>query len=156
MNHTLPTLALRKTKELFFLNVTYYSSTFSASATQYQVKKVNGSDVTYKLLKLQCTARAEDVPYAVIADYKILAADNFAFVKIFRSNIFTEHIPLIAIADETDDVDNQILKLGIDDCYVLPVNFQDICERIEFVHQRREEFSELEEDNIEEKPRLTR
>lgn len=154
MTHTLPTLALRKTKELFFLNVSYFSSTFSPSGTQYHVKKMNGSDAHLQLLYLQSIAKTEDAPYAIIADYKILAANNFDFVKIFRGNIFTENVPLIAIADYNDKIDSQILKLGIDDCYVQPVDFRDICDRVEFLHHHRVEISELDEDTLDDKPLL--
>lgn len=154
MTHTLPTLALRKTKELFFLNVSYFSSTFSPSGTQYQVKKMNGSDASLQLLHLQSIAKTEDAPYAIIADYKILAANNFAFVKIFRGNIFTENVPLIAIADLNDNINSHMLKLGIDDCYIQPVEFQDICNRVEFLHHHRVEISELDEDIMDDKPLL--
>jgi lipopolysaccharide/colanic/teichoic acid biosynthesis glycosyltransferase len=154
MTHTLPTLALRKTKELFFLNVSYFSSSFSASSTQYQLKKVNGNDAQKQLLQLQCIAKAQDAPYAVIADYKILAANDFSFVKIFRANLFTQHIPLIAISDEADNVESQILKRGIDDCYVQPVNILDVCERVEFIQKHRDAISEIENTALEEQPRL--
>jgi lipopolysaccharide/colanic/teichoic acid biosynthesis glycosyltransferase len=156
MTHTLPTLALRKTKNLFFLNVSCFSSTFSTSSTQYHVKKVLGSFAAKQLLQLQCIAKMEDVPYAVIADYKILAANNFAFVKIFRTNIFTQNVPLIAIADENDIIDAQVLAYGIDDCYLQPVDFQDICSRIEFLHSHRDDILDLKDDSpLEEKYSLT-
>jgi lipopolysaccharide/colanic/teichoic acid biosynthesis glycosyltransferase len=150
MTHTLPTLALRKTKELFFLNVSYFSSSFSPSSTQYQLKKVEGNDAHKQLLYLQCIAKAQDVPYAVIADYKILAANDFAFVKIFRANIFTQHIPLIAISDEKDTIESQILKQGIDDCYAQPINIIDVCARVEFIHKHRADFFDITESEKEE------
>jgi lipopolysaccharide/colanic/teichoic acid biosynthesis glycosyltransferase len=152
MTHTLPTLSLRKTKEIIFLNATCYSSTFAASSIQYKVKKRNGHDAHKQVLYLQCIAKMEETPFAVIADYKLLAAHNFAFVKIFRANIFTQHVPLIAIADANDNIDPKILKQGIDDCYAQHVDFQDVCTRIEFLHKSKAALLELSDNPIEEQP----
>ena len=150
MTHTLPTLVFRKTKELIFLNVSCSTSTFSLSSTQYNVKKIGIVDAERQLLNLQCIVHAEAVPYAIIANYRMLAANNFAFIKNFRSNLLTANVPVIAIADEGDKVDKQLLKYGIDDCYTQPVDCTDICERVEFFHKHRMELTELTDDRDEE------
>jgi lipopolysaccharide/colanic/teichoic acid biosynthesis glycosyltransferase len=150
MIHTLPTLSLRKTKEVIFLNATCYSSTFAASSIQYKVKKLSGHDAYKQVLYLQCVSKLEEAPYAVVADYKLLAANNFAFVKILRANLFTQNIPLIAIADANDTIDSEILKRGIDDCYAQHADFQDICIRIEFLQKCKTDLLELTDSPSEE------
>jgi lipopolysaccharide/colanic/teichoic acid biosynthesis glycosyltransferase len=154
MTHTLPTLSLRKTKEVIFLNATCYSSTFAASSIQYKVQKLSGHDAYKQVLYLQCVSNLEEAPYAVIADYKLLAANNFAFVRILRANLFTQYIPLIAISDASDNIDSEILKKGIDDCYAQHADFHDICTRIEFLHKCKTALVELNENPTEEHNRF--
>ncbi len=151
MTNTLPTLSLRRTKELLVLNTDNCTSEFVASLTQYQIGAFDGVFAYRQLVKLQTASRQSEVPYAIICDYVTLAKDNFAFVRAFRKNIFTALMPIIAIATDSDMIDPLVLKYGIEDCYIQPVDSRDICERIEFLHKNKSLMSEL---NIHEKERL--
>jgi lipopolysaccharide/colanic/teichoic acid biosynthesis glycosyltransferase len=138
MTNTLPTLSLRRTKDLLVLNTDNCTSEFVASLTQYQIGAYDGVFAYRQLVKLQTVSKQSEVPYAIICDYATLAKDNFAFVRAFRKNIFTALMPIIAIATEND-------------CYIQPVDSRDICERIEFLHKNKSLMSEL---NIHEKETL--
>lgn len=137
MTNVLPTLTLRRTKELLILNTDNCTTEFVASLSQYQIEAYDGVHAYRQLVKLQGASKPTDVPHAVICDYHTLAKDDFAFAKAFKKNIFTSGMPIIAIATDNDCVNPMALKYGIDDCYTQPVNSRDICERIEFLHKNK-------------------
>ena len=150
MNQVLPTLSLKKSKEIVLLNVSNFSAEFSATMTQYNIKPVSGSMATQQLNKLIGISKPEDAPYAIIADYSMLAKDGFSFVKALKNNLLTANIPLIAIAEQTDALDPRSLKIGIDDCYVQPVDYRDICERIEFLRRFKSQMSSVKAEEMDE------
>ena len=109
MTQTLPTLALRRTKELLVLNISHCTSEFVASLTQYNIDAFDGVHAYRQLVKLQTVSKQSDVPYAIICDYPALAKNDFAFVRAFRKNLLTAHIPIIAIAAQKDMIDPMAL-----------------------------------------------
>ncbi len=143
MTQTLPTLALRRTKELLVLNISNCTSEFVASLTQYNIDAFDGVHAYRQLVKLQTVSKQSDVPYAIICDYPALAKNDFAFVRAFRKNLLTAHIPIIAIAAQKDMIDPMALRYGIDDCYIQPVDSRDICERIEFLRKHKSTMNNM-------------
>lgn len=143
MTQILPTLALRRTKELLVLNISNCTTEFVASLTQYNIEAYDGVHAYRKLVKLQSANNQAEVPYAIICDYPALAKDDFAFVRAFRKNPLTSQVPIIAIAAQKKLIDPIGLKYGIDDCYIQPVDSRDICERIEFLRKHKLTISQL-------------
>ena len=149
MQQTLPTLTLLKTKEILCFNVPNIRTEFSASMTQYELNVINGASVYNELERLIKNTKAKEVPFAIIADYSILQKSNFNMVKALRSNPLNVNLPIIAIANA--EVRNiEVLKSGIDDVYVQPVDYRDMYDRIEFLRTFKSELSTMDvvEDDV--------
>jgi lipopolysaccharide/colanic/teichoic acid biosynthesis glycosyltransferase len=142
MQQTLPTLTLLKSKEILCFNIPNIKTEFSASMTQYELNLVNGSSVYTELERLIKNNKPKEVPFAIIADYAILQKSNFNLVKALRSNPLNANLPIIAIADN-EVRSEEVLKSGIDDVYVKPVDYRDLYERIEFLKSYKSQLVEL-------------
>ena len=143
MTQALPTLALRRSKQLLMLNVTNNSSEFVASIAQYKIDLFKDVYAWHQLVKLQSASKQNEIPYALICDYQTLAKDNFTIVQAIRRNLLTANLPIIAIAETVEEITPTALSFGIDDCYVNPIDSRDICERIEFLKKHKSEMSDL-------------
>jgi lipopolysaccharide/colanic/teichoic acid biosynthesis glycosyltransferase len=149
MTHTLPTFALRKTKELILLNVQCQASTFVAPMMHYAVKQFTVVECETKMLRLQVISSVEDVPHAIIADYKLLSDNDFAFIRSLRSNLLTQNVPIIAIAEENEKINPMAVKYGIDDCYNQPIVWRDILDRIDFLQKFRSDLNrDVKEEDL--------
>lgn len=152
MTQALPTLSLRKSKQLLILNVAYNSTEFSAPLVQYRIEECYGANAYHKLFQLLSVANPVEVPYAIICDYDTLASNDFAFVKAFRKNILTNSIPIIAVTKKNENITPIALKYGIDDCYTQTIDCRDVCERIEFLKKHKSDMLDLsmeENDSLE-------
>jgi lipopolysaccharide/colanic/teichoic acid biosynthesis glycosyltransferase len=145
MQQTLPTLTLLKTKEILCFNIPNIRTEFSASMTQYELNVINGAPVYSELEKLIKNTKAKEVPYALIVDYSILHKSNFNLVKALRSNPLNANLPIIAIAN-SDVRSIEVLKSGIDDVYVQPVDYRDIYDRIEFLKSFKSQLVEVNQE----------
>ncbi len=143
MTQALPTLALRKSKQLLLLNVSSSISEFIAPLAHYRIEEFRGANAHHKLLKLLSAAETSEIPYAIICDYETLSKNNFAYVQAFRKNILTSNIPIIAVAKTGESISPNALRNGIDDCYVHPIVNREICERIEFLRKYKAEMLDL-------------
>ena len=142
MQQTLPTLTLQKTKEILCLNVSSIKTEFSASMTQYELNVINGGAVYTVLEALIKNNKAKQVPFAIIADFHILQKGNFNLVKALRSNPLNANLPIIAIAN-CEVRSEDVLKSGIDDVYIQPVDYRDMYERIEFLSSFKSQLVEM-------------
>jgi lipopolysaccharide/colanic/teichoic acid biosynthesis glycosyltransferase len=150
MQQTLPTLTLLKTKEILCFNIPNIRTEFSASMTQYELNVINGAAIYSEFERLIKNTKAKEVPHAIIADYSILQKGNFNLVKALRSNPLNVNLPIIAIAsNEVKTI--EVLKSGIDDVYVQPVDYRDMYDRIEFLRNFKAQLAEnnpKEEDEL--------
>jgi lipopolysaccharide/colanic/teichoic acid biosynthesis glycosyltransferase len=144
MNKPLPTLNLHKTKELILLNVQDFLLDYSPSSAFYRLKRYEHTDAYNQLNRLLATKLSIDAPYAIIADYRILAFENFLYPKALKSNPALAHIPIVAVADKNDKVDRSCLKKGVDDCYIYPFDSHDIFERIEFLKKNKRQMTQID------------
>ena len=145
MTLTLPTLNLVKSKELYLLNVPFATAEFSSPLADYDVRNIIGARVQEYLTKIMSITTEKDIPIGIVADFTLLAQNDFHFVRTVRKNLLTSGVPIIAIInDKNAAVDyKKALKLGIDDCYTLPVDGQRLTERIQFLHQNKTQLSQV-------------
>jgi lipopolysaccharide/colanic/teichoic acid biosynthesis glycosyltransferase len=144
MTQTLPTIRL-KIKELILLNVPCMAETLYSPFADYKVRPLNNVQSNVCFTQMLTISRAEEVPYAIVADYKLLAFNDFAFVRAFRKNALTVNVPIVAVADEDDVIDFKgVMGSGIDDCYRMPVDFDAVKERIEFLHKNKATLSSVD------------
>ena len=144
MTQTLPTMRL-KIKELILLNAPFMTETLFSPFAEYRVRPLNNSQANVCFTQMLTVSRAEEVPYAIVADYKLLSFNNFAFVRAFRRNPLVANVPVVAIADEKDSIDFKgVLASGIDDCYKMPVDCHSVKERIEFLHKNKAQLASVD------------
>jgi lipopolysaccharide/colanic/teichoic acid biosynthesis glycosyltransferase len=77
-----------------------------------------------------------------------LQKNNFTLVKALRSNPLNTNLPIIAIAN-SEVRSAEVLKSGIDDVYIQPVDFRDIYDRIEFLKSFKSQLVELKHEEKE-------
>ncbi|MBL7816275.1 MAG: sugar transferase [Saprospiraceae bacterium] len=153
MTQTLPSLTLVKTKELFLLNAPYAVVEFSSPLSDYDVRNIVGATVNDHLRRLLSISNEKDTPYGIVADFSLLAQNDFQFVRTFKKNLLTLNVPIIAVFRENEQVDLlKALQAGVDDCYRMPFDSQSLRDRIEFLHFHKahleEAFNEPVEDEL--------
>ena len=144
MIKTLPSLKL-KSQELLILSAPCACETINAPFGDYKVRHLNNTQASVCFTQMLMVSQPEDAPYGIIANYDLLAFNDFAFVKAFRNNRFTVNVPLIAIASETATIDVHLaLKAGIDDCYRMPVDCTAVRERLTFLYEHKAEMNKID------------
>lgn len=75
-------------------------------------------------------------PLAIIAYLSFLETDNFLFLKKVKENPQLENIPFIVIADTSQGLQSsEARKMGIDDVYSHPLDWENISKRIHYLHK---------------------
>ncbi len=152
MAQTLPSLSLIKLKELYLLNAPCASVEFVSPLSDYDVRNIIGATINEHLSRLLSVAREQDVPYGIIADFTLLAKNDFHFVRSFKKNLLTTNVPILAIVRENEPSDlRTAIQAGIDDCYHMPLDFQSLRERLEFLHIHKfhlDETPDYSEDEL--------
>jgi len=76
---------------------------------------------------------------AVICDIEWLKEDDFYLLKKINAHKKLQKIPIIAIKEKKCTEAERInwLKKGIDDCYVIPINWQKLYKRIVFLQEMK-------------------
>jgi lipopolysaccharide/colanic/teichoic acid biosynthesis glycosyltransferase len=142
MTQTLPIFRI-KTKELLLLNVNCSAYDFTSVFGEYKVKLLNENQVNVCLTQLLTLRRTEEMPYGIIADYKLLSFNDFAFVRALRKQATTANLPIVAIGRNKEQMDiRAALKAGIDDCYKPQFSTNDVRDRLEFLHHHKAELAQ--------------
>jgi lipopolysaccharide/colanic/teichoic acid biosynthesis glycosyltransferase len=145
MTQTLPTFRI-KTKELLLLSVPCSAYDFTSAFGEYQVRQLTDSQTNVCFTNLLSLNRSEEAPYGIVADYKLLAFNDFAFVKELRKRRATAHLPIIAVGKNGENVDiRAAIQAGVDDCYKSNFQCADVRHRLEFLHHHKIEMAKLVE-----------
>jgi lipopolysaccharide/colanic/teichoic acid biosynthesis glycosyltransferase len=143
MNKLLPTLILFKTKEVFLMDVHIPSAKFSSDSAHLELQSLNYNHSYIVLERLTKATNKETLPYAIIANYEILASNNFYWIKALRRNDLTKDIPVITISSNDKTVNPKVaLRVGIDDCYHQEICLKELTERINFIIKYRKELNQ--------------
>ena len=90
---------------------------------------VRSFESTYKAFRyLQNTVPTET--HAIICDLATLIAEDYLFVRDIRRDDLLCDLPIIGIDRGGDLSCAEVLRNGVDDCYVAPVSWTDVVERI--------------------------
>ena len=81
MTQTLPSLNLIKSRELYLLNVPHVTAEFSSPLAHYDVRSIVGATVKEHLNRLLSISKEKDVPFGIVADFSLLAQNDFQFVR---------------------------------------------------------------------------
>ena len=104
MTQTLPSLNLVKSRELYLLNAPYATAEFSSPFAEYDVRSIVGATVKEHLNRLLSISKERDVPFGIVADFNLLAHNDFQFVRAFKKNLLTSSVPIIAMIRENEQV----------------------------------------------------
>ena len=73
--------------------------------------------------------------YAILIDLPTIEKDEFRFLQALTKSDDLEAIPVIAIAPGWTEIDRKALMLkGLDDCYVEPVDWLKLRDRVDFLN----------------------
>ena len=75
-------------------------------------------------------------PYAVFFKMQWLFEDQFAFVQQLLQHADLRYVPVIALAEPGERIDRSLLiQHGLDDCYAVPVEWNMLESRLDFLNQ---------------------
>jgi lipopolysaccharide/colanic/teichoic acid biosynthesis glycosyltransferase len=98
---------------------------------RHQLKEVS----IQSLIELNLSDAPE---FALICDLNVLRENNFQFLEKVRREKILQSVPFIVINRTSDPIDlKNAIKKGIDDCYALPLKWDNILTRIEFLIQHK-------------------
>jgi lipopolysaccharide/colanic/teichoic acid biosynthesis glycosyltransferase len=82
--------------------------------------------------------------FALICDLNVLRKNNFQFLENVRKEKILQSVPFIVINRTTEPIDLKIaIQKGIDDCYPLPLKWENILTRIEFLIQHKKAVQKI-------------
>ena len=131
----------KQTKKLLYLigfedkfvsNVLLENEEISYEIVQkHQLKEVS----IQSLIELNLSDAPE---FALICDLCVLRKNNFQFLEKIRREETLQGVPFIVINRTSDPINlKNAIKKGIDDCYALPLKWENILTRIEFLIQHK-------------------
>jgi lipopolysaccharide/colanic/teichoic acid biosynthesis glycosyltransferase len=86
-------------------------------------------------LKSRIQDKSKHLPYAIMVNFDSLEEDNFRFLTQINTEASLKELPLIVYTNSSGRCDSQaLLKLGIDDCFELPLDWDRLKSRINFLH----------------------
>lgn len=103
----------------------------------YRFKEMSDSFKAYHWLETQINNKISNEPIAVICNYDFLKDDNYNLLKNIQLHAELRSIPFLVVAtEEAFDLNPEVaLKMGIDDCYTEPVNWNSLRQRLEFLYE---------------------
>lgn len=104
---------------------------------KHQLKEVS----IQSLIELNLSNAPE---FALICDLNILRKNNYQFLSRVRKETTLQSVPFIVINRTSDSIDlKTAIKKGIDDCYELPLKWENILSRIEFLIQHKAKVQKI-------------
>lgn len=139
----LVTIGLKKDFERYFLKESPFTSEL----------KINNFDSSFSawrwLIHCEKSGIKDRLPKAVICDFSQLKADKFLLYKNIQTNLNLKKIPFITFNSEKEDVRREALESGVDDCYNLPLEWDNLSDRIDFLEKYKPEFASQKTEQTE-------
>lgn len=111
----------------------------------YCFEIINDPDQAMRWLE-QRVERLEtyQLPYAVFCSFQWILSNRFQFAQQMREHPDLRFVPLIVFTRRDERFDKKMLvKNGADDCYTVPVNWQQLEGRLDFLNQHKSQLLEL-------------
>jgi lipopolysaccharide/colanic/teichoic acid biosynthesis glycosyltransferase len=144
MTKPLPTLKLVKDSKIFIVGVECQGSTFSFNSN-FETTFIDAHNADIQLSQLSTISDVNNKPLGLVSSYDLLSENDFETVKKLRANPVLKHMPIVAIAEMSSEVHaEEIFKNGLDDCYVQPVGYEDIFERIMFLNKYKSKLESID------------
>jgi lipopolysaccharide/colanic/teichoic acid biosynthesis glycosyltransferase len=83
------------------------------------------------------------LPYAVFCSLQWLQADDFHFARQLKIHPDLRFVPLIVLAKQGEVFEKEeLIRIGVDDCYTLPIPWKALETRLEFLNQFKSKLIE--------------
>jgi len=155
MNPILPsTLGQRERDEIIVLG---FDGSFSECLINYsgieqgfRIKEFENSFLAFQWLE---TAVKEigpaGIPTAIICEFAFLEEENFLLLSNLKNHPLLRYLPLIAMNRDGLNHKLQALKLGFDDYYDVPVHWEVLRQRIDFLTAFKQEIEASHSNEVE-------
>ncbi|MCC6725543.1 MAG: sugar transferase, partial [Saprospiraceae bacterium] len=91
----------------------------------------------------------DDLPKAIICEFESLVEENFLLLQNVKTHPQLKYLPLIAMNRDGLNHKLEAMELGFDDYYDVPVHWQVLKERVEFLSSFKQEFEIIAEEEVE-------
>jgi len=111
-------------------NFPYQSEAYNYSTENNSVRAMQWLENRVKRIETY------QMPYAIFCKIQWLYDDNFCLAKQLAEHPDLCYVPVIALAEPGEAIDTTLLiKKGIDDCYMVPVEWNQLERRLDFLNQ---------------------
>lgn len=129
--------------ENYFVNSLTSSSNYEEEV--YKLTDTDNSVGVYNRL-IERLQQGDSLPSAIICNLDFLMSDNYFLLENTRKHPKLRLIPFILFTNDQKNIDRkELLKRGVDDCYVEPVNWSMLKKRIEFLSRFKADMINHEE-----------
>ena len=106
--------------------------------------RVVAIDHPFKAYRWLDSCEGNRIPVAIICDYTFLENENFQLLRSVKAHAELRTIPVIALREQGQEVDiAKVMKMGLDDSYEKPVNWDVVAERIKFLRKFQSQYPEV-------------
>ncbi len=132
----------------------FQSSSFS-EVNPYRLREFENSYLAFRWLEARVDkpGKLKEIQ-AIICGHEFLVSEDYMLLRAIKNHDDLREIPFISLyADEVPD-SIAAMKLGIDDCFALPVNEEQLENRIAFLRTFKKEQiaqNKLPEDNLDDR-----
>ncbi len=117
----------------------------------FKIREFENSFLAFQWLhKAVATQHNHDLPKAIVCEFGSLEEENFLLLQNVKKHSQLKYIPLIAMNRDGLNHKLEALKLGFDDYYDVPVHWQVLRERVDFLIKFLKEFDTVSIDETEE------
>lgn len=117
----------------------------------FKIREFENSFLAFQWLhKAVATLHNNDLPKAIICEFGSLAEENFLLLQNVKKHPQLKYLPLIAMNRDGLNHKLEALKLGFDDYYDVPVHWQVLRDRVEFLTEFLREFEAVNIEEVEE------
>ncbi len=109
----------------------------------YKIIETENSFLAFQHLETAFAQTPERLPKAVVCEFGALAEENFLLLRDIRNHPELKYLPIITMNRDGLNHKGQALKLGFDDYYDVPVSWQILCDRIQFLTDFKREIDDV-------------
>lgn len=116
-----------------YQNKTYYFEIINREENAFRWLESRVNDLT-----------TYQMPFALFCSLKWLVSKGFEFARQIREHADLRFVPFVALAEYGETFDRKmLLESGIDDCYTMPVQWNCLEARLDFLNQYKWKMSEI-------------
>jgi lipopolysaccharide/colanic/teichoic acid biosynthesis glycosyltransferase len=116
----------------------------------FRIKEFENSFLAFQWLhKAVATQENLDLPRAIVCEFGSLEEENFLLLQNVKTHPQLKYLPLIAMNRDGLNHKMEAMELGFDDYYDVPVHWQVLRDRVDFLVEFKQEFDIINEEEAE-------